>query len=31
MEPRGHGPWHPASRPSGATYRQNSGAFMLPV
>ena len=28
MEPHGHSPWHPSSRPSGATSRPNAGAFI---
>jgi digeranylgeranylglycerophospholipid reductase len=28
VEPHGHSPWHPTSRPSGATSRPNVGAFI---
>jgi predicted TIM-barrel fold metal-dependent hydrolase len=28
VEPQGHSPWHPTSRPSGATSRPNVGAFI---
>jgi len=28
VEPHGHSPWHPTSRPSGATSRPNIGAFI---
>jgi hypothetical protein len=28
VEPHGHSPWHPSSRPSGATSRPNAGAFI---
>ena len=28
VEPHGHSPWHPTSRPSGATSRPNAGAFI---
>ena len=28
VEPHEHSPWHPSSRPSGATSRPNAGAFI---
>jgi hypothetical protein len=28
VEPHRHSPWHPSSRPSGATSRPNAGAFI---
>jgi len=28
VEPHGQSPWHPTSRPSGATSRPNVGAFI---
>jgi len=28
VEPHGQSPWHPTSRPSGATSRPNAGAFI---
>jgi len=28
VEPHGHSPWHPTSRPSGATSRPNAGALI---